>query len=233
MTSQKPMSRDFDDALRDTSQSAIRYAINSAKPPVSFTATPYQWTDARKIPPREWLYGNIWLRRSVGLVVAPGGAGKTALLVGHALALATGKPIMGRPFGGGPRRVWLWNLEDGSDELARLVQAAALHHGLIAADFGGRLFIDSGLDGQNFKLAEFAERNSAKILKPVAKALIAELHSRKIDVLILDPFVSTHSVNENDNAQIDLIIKEWSRIAVAANCAIVIAHHPAKAASRS
>jgi hypothetical protein len=230
MTVPKIASRDFDDASRDTSQSAILAAITGAKPPLSYTATPYKWTDPRKIPPRDWLYGKLWLRRSTAVIVAPGGAGKTAMLVGHALALATGKPIMGQTVWEGPRRVWVWNLEDGSDELARLVQAAALHHGLVEADFEGRLFIDSGLDGQNFKLAEVDRSSGAHIVKPVAEALIAELRSRKIDVLMLDPFVSTHSVNENDNMEIDLVIKEWSRIAVAANCVVVLAHHTSKAA---
>jgi RecA-family ATPase len=60
-------------------------------------------------------------------------------------------------------------------------------------------------------------------------ALTAESLARQIDVLIIDPFVSSHEVEENANSQIDEIAKAWGRVARAANCAIVLVHQTSKA----
>ena len=37
------------------------------------------------------------------------------------------------------------------------------------------------------------------------------------DVLIIDPFVSSHEVPENDNGAMDRIVKEWGRVAQRGN----------------
>ncbi len=39
-----------------------------------------------------------------------------------------------------------------------------------------------------------------------------QLTSNEIDVLIVDPFVSSHRVNEMDNGKIDYVTKEWVRL---------------------
>jgi hypothetical protein len=62
----------------------------------------------------------------------------------------------------------------------------------------------------------------------VIEALVAELIGRGIDVLIIDPFVSSHAISENDNGAIDTVAKEWARVAKRANCSIVLVHHTRK-----
>lgn len=192
-------------------------------------ATPYQWRDPCELPPRPWIYGRQLLRGSLSVLVAPGATGKTALLAGTSLALATGRPILGKPVHDGPKRVWLWNLEDSADELARLIQAACIKWGIEAANLNGRLFVDSALDGAELCTA-VPDRNGVTIHKPVIAALVAELKSKRIDVMIVDPFVSSHRVPENDNGAIDAVAKQWARVAVEANCAILLAHHTSKTA---
>jgi hypothetical protein len=54
---------------------------------------------------------------------------------------------------------------------------------------------------------------------------------RRIDVLILDPFVKTHGVSENDNAAIDRVARKLGNIAEEANCSIELAHHVRKASN--
>ncbi|MGO9774873.1 MAG: AAA family ATPase, partial [Roseiarcus sp.] len=58
--------------------------------------------------------------------------------------------------------------------------------------------------------------------------LKAEIAARQIDVLIVDPFVSSHRVSENDNNAIDAVAREWANIADAAQCAIELVHHSRK-----
>lgn len=199
----------------------------AASPSVS--ATPYVWRDPATIKPREWVYGRSIQRGHVRAIVAQGGAGKTILSVGEALAMATGRDILGQRVVGGPRRVWLWNLEDDGDELARIIQAACKHWNISAADLDGRLFVDSALDGAILKLAYASTAGGFTINRPLVEALTAELLARQIDYLHVDPFVSSHAVDENDNMQIDAVAKEWATVAKHGNCGIGLAHHVSKA----
>lgn len=198
-----------------------------ALPQRPIKATPYQWRNPERLPRRPWLYGRQLLRGSVFLVVAPGATGKSALMTGMGMALCTGRPLLGAEVWGGAKRVWMWNLEDGLNDLAFSIQGAALHWGLEPADLDGRLFVDSGLDGACLKLA-VQDGKGARINVEASGAIVAELASRKIDVLIIDPFISSHGLAENDNAAIDLVAKEWSRIASQAGCAVILVHHARK-----
>jgi hypothetical protein len=212
--------------LRDFESAAPRL---KAVGPIS-PAKPYQWRDPASLPRRRWIYGSQLLRGSLSVVVAPGATGKTAMMTGTALALATGRELLRRPVIGGPKRVWLWNLEDSTEELTRQVQASAMHWQISEADLGGRLFLNSALDGDTLKIAK-EDREGVKVLAPVIEALVAELQTRQIDVLVVDPFVSSHDVNENSNGAIDAVAKQWAMVAVQADCSIVLVHHVSKAGS--
>jgi AAA domain len=60
------------------------------------------------------------------------------------------------------------------------------------------------------------------------KETIARL---KIDVVVLDPFVKAHAVEENDNGQIDFVASILAQIATTLDCAIDAPHHVAKGAA--
>lgn len=194
----------------------------------AISAIPFAWPAAYSIPQRRWLYGRQLQRGNVGAIVAPGATGKTALTVGMALAMASGRPLLGHEVHGGPKRVWLWNLEDAREELNRSIIAAAMYHNVAPADAAG-LFVNSGLTDESLCTA-VATRQGFTVLQPVYKALTDEIMARRIDCLIVDPFVSSHAVNENDNGAIDAVAKEWAKVAAAADCVIVLVHHTSKAA---
>ena len=194
---------------------------------VHFTAKPYPWADPGTIPPRPWVYGRWLLRGTVTAVIAPGGVGKSIFMAGTALTLSSGKEALGKTVCDGPQRVWLWNLEDDGDELSRQLNAFAKHHGIIKKDCADRLFVDSAMDGAELCTA-MEDKKSFRIFEPVYVALLRELSNRHIDVLIIDPFVSSHAVDENANIKIDAIAKKWGRLAKQANCAIVLVHHSRK-----
>ncbi len=63
------------------------------KPIVTITATPFALRSEKEIPPREFLYGRHLIRGFVSLTIAPGGVGKTALLVLDAIAMASGQEL--------------------------------------------------------------------------------------------------------------------------------------------
>ncbi|MCD2324984.1 helicase RepA family protein [Sphingomonas sp. IC-56] len=190
-------------------------------------ATPFVWRDPRAIPVRPWVYGRWLLRGTVTAVVAPGGVGKSSFMASTVLALATGRSLLGKQVWGGPQRAWYWNLEDDGDELARQIQAAAIHHRIDQMDCGDRLFIDSALEGNELCVAIEGAEGGA-IQRPVIHALEAELRNQAVDVLIVDPFVSSHRVSENDNGLIDDVVKEWAKLAKRSGCSIVLVHHSKK-----
>jgi hypothetical protein len=203
-------------------------AIRGGSAPGAVVATPFVWRDPSAIPLRPWVYGRLLLRGTVAAVIAPGGVGKTTFLCGTSLALSTARLLLGKTTWDGPQRVWIWNLEDDMDELSRSIQAAAKHFGLTAADIGDRLYVDSAMEGTGLCTA-VEEDGQFKLLAPVYDAITQELIRRGIDVLIIDPFVSSHQVEENANSKIDAIAKAWGRVAKAAGCAIVLVHHTSKA----
>lgn len=209
--------REFDDYLADAS-------------PASIKATPFSWPDPTSIAPRQWLFGYWLLRGELAAVVSPGGLGKSTLLTGITVSLASGRDFLDCYLPEKACRVWLWNLEDGQDELCRQVTACGMHHGLTAADCEDRLYVDSGLD---MGLCTAIEgENGFEIVEPVYAALKAEILRRKIDVLVIDPFVSSHAVAENDNMMIDRVAKRWKRLANETNSAIVLVHHTSKSGGR-
>jgi hypothetical protein len=197
--------------------------------PARVVATPYAWRDPATIKPREWVYGRSIQRGHVRAILAPGAAGKTILSVGEALAMATGRNLLGQEVPGGPKRVWLWNLEDDAEELARIIQAACKHWSIGPEHIRDHLFVDSALEGATLKLATSTVSAGLVINRPLVAALTDEMLGREIDYLHVDPFVSSHAANENDNMEIDTIAKEWAMVAKNAKAGVGLAHHVSKA----
>jgi hypothetical protein len=185
---------------------------------------------SRDYPDAPWVYGRMLLRGTCTSVIPPGGIGKSPLLCGTSLALITGRHLMGKAVCGGAQRVWIWNLEDDGDEMSRSIQAAAKHYRVEQEEVSGRLFLDSAMEGAGLCTA-IEDAAGFRLLQPIYAAITAELIRRKIDVLIIDPFVSSHEVEENANSKIDKIAKAWPRVAKAAECSIVLVHHTSKAGS--
>jgi hypothetical protein len=194
-------------------------------------ATAFEISSDSDIPQREWLYGRHLIRGYVSCTVAAPGTGKSLKAISEALAMTSGKALLGDA-PAEPLVVWLFNLEDDSVEMDRRIRAAMNHFDLtlddLSDDFGGcRLYRDSGRD-QPLVLAK-QTRDGAVICQPVFEALKSEIKARGVDVLIVDPFVSSHQVSESDNGAIDLVIKTWAKLAHETGCAIELIHHTRKA----
>jgi hypothetical protein len=199
-------------------------AEHAAAKPVA--ATRFVWRDPASMPRLPWLYGRQLVRKFVSATIATSRVGKTKLLIAEALAMVTGRPLLGvKP--AGPLKVWLWNGEDPRDHLERQIIGACLHYRIDPREFEGRLFLDSGRDAP-IVIAQQTIRTGTVIAEPVVAQLIQTIRANAIDVLIVEPFVTTHRVGENDNMAIDAVAKTFNRIAEAGNVAIALAHHARK-----
>jgi hypothetical protein len=197
-----------------------------ASPGPAIVATPFTWRAETEIPPRMWLYGKHLLRRFVSVDVAAGGTGKSSVKIGEALAMASNRNLYGSEVHDGPLTVWLYNLEDPAEESERRIHATAKWFNISPEDVDGRLYVDSGRD-QRCVIATETEYG-ARIAQPVYEQIKAQILERKIDVLTIDPFVSSHEVSENDNRAIDAVVKAWGRLADECNCSINLVHHVRK-----
>lgn len=194
-------------------------------PTRAIRATPYRWVDAARIPPRDILYGRHYVRQFLSATVSPGGLGKSSNAITEALAMVTGRDLLGdappRPLS-----VWYWNGEDPMEELQRRIAAACVHYGIAEGDLGGRLYVDSGRDREIIIARE--DRNGLVIAFPMVEALVEEVRERSIDVLVIDPFVASHAVSENDNTKIEAVVRQWMRVAEEGGCSIELVHHVRK-----
>jgi hypothetical protein len=194
----------------------------AAKP---LTATPFRWRDPLKLPPRRWLYGRYYIRKFVSTTIAHSGIGKSSRAIVEALALTTGRTLLGVT----PAercKVWVWNGEDPRDELERRVIAAMQHYGITQADVEGWLFLDNGRERPITIGTQ--TRNGTVINRPIVENLVAAIQENRIDVLLIDPFVKAHQVNENDNIAIDQVVRQFADIADITNCAVGLEHHSRK-----
>jgi RecA-family ATPase len=141
--------------------------------------------------------------------------------------MVTGRNLLGHDVPA-KMRVWYWNGEDPKEEIERRIAAICLHYGIKPEDIGDRLFIDSGRDTE-IKIAR-DERLGFSFAVPTVDAIKRTIVENQIDVMIVDPFVSSHAVTENDNTKIDAVAKAWGRIAGETNCAIELSHHTRKGA---
>jgi hypothetical protein len=157
--------------------------------------------------------------------IAPGGHGKTTLVIAETLAMTTQRALLGiTP--AERSRVWLWNGEDPADELDRRIQAAMIQHQVEPQEIEGYLFRNTGRETPIILATQ--TRGGTVIAKPVAEALITTIKQHEINVLVIDPFVKSHKVNESDNVAIDAVATQWAEIADVTNCAVELLHHPRK-----
>jgi len=213
--------------MRDFTAMAVQLDQHRAEHPTGThrLPTPFVWQDPSSLPRRPWVYGRHLLRKQVAVTVAPGGVGKSSLTIVEGLAMVSERELLGEWTAKG-LNVWLYNLEDPRDEMNLRITAAMQYHDVQPDEVEGRLFVDTGRERELCTAVQ--TREGVVIVKPEIEELAREIAERQIDVMVVDPFVSSHQAGENDNVAIDLIAKEWARLADRCNCAIELVHHTRK-----
>ena len=180
----------------------------------------------RSIKPRRWIMDGRYIRGKVTLTIAPPGVGKSTLTMMEALAIAAGKD-----FGGKETkirgRVWIYNNEDDEEELHRRLVAACKSMGIDLADIEDRLFVNSG-ETQPLLVAREGDRPSETIITDHVDHCIRHIKENKIDIMLVDPFVETHTVSENANDAMNRVARACRHIAQAGDCAVSLVHHSRK-----
>lgn len=180
-------------------------------------------------PPEHYLYGLHHVKGILTVTAAPGGYGKSQLGLAEAMCMAAGRELLGERVYE-PLRVWFLSLDDPLRITRKRAVAFMRLHGLSASDFGnGRLMLD-GSDTLPPSLVKVATggREGVKVDDATVSAFIAELKERQVDVLILDPLVKFHAVEENDNPAMNIVGETLAGIAARAGCAVETIVHTSK-----
>ena len=189
-----------------------------------FVLRPFVPFDPATLPPREWLYGRHYQRRTVGGTVAPGGVGKTTLCMVEGIAMATCRNLLGEQ----PTerlRVWFHNGEDNIDELNRRLAAICQHFDIPMEELRGWWFMTSG---NEVPLRVAKGYSNLTIDTRLIKCITEAIGDNRIDTTILDPLVTLHGVPENDTGKMDTVVRIFAGIADTQDCAIELSHHTRK-----
>ena len=185
---------------------------------------PFAPIDVATLPPRSWLYGRHYQRRTVSLTAGPGGMGKSSLDLVEAIAMATCRNLLGEQ----PEqrlRVWYHNGDDPRDEIDRRLVAICQHFGIPQAELQGWLWTSSGAE---FPLRVAKGYANLEIDIGLVRQISAFIGANQIDVSGFDPLVSLHSVSEIDSGKMDSVIRIFGGIADENDCAIDLTHHVRK-----
>lgn len=177
------------------------------------------------LPRRRWVYGTDYIRGFLSVVASAGGIGKTSQAIVEALAICTGRSLLGAEVRE-PCRVWVLNLEDPRAEMQMRALAAMKHYGIQPDQIAGRLYLD-GEDTAAICLAA-ESRNGVATNDALLSYMIERVRAENIGVVIIDPFISTHLVNENSNAAIQAVTAMFRKLARETDCAVSLVHHVRK-----
>jgi hypothetical protein len=138
--------------------------------------------------------------------------------------MATGKNLLGVAVPK-PRSVFYLNLEDTADEIKRRVWAVCEHFGIDPAKELGNFRYQSGSDHPI--VVAWMERGTLVMAENFHREFLFEGY----DVVVFDPFVKTHRVNENDNSAIDAVVGQFAKVAACCEVAVELVHHVRKPAA--
>jgi hypothetical protein len=173
------------------------------------------------IDPRNWLLGNQFCRGFVSSVVAAGGGGKTSLRILQFISMALGRSLCGQHVFR-RSRVLLVSLEDDRDEIQRRITAVIKHYKIDRKELKRWLIVWT--PKKHPKFAEMG-KGSKRMEGDLGKQLREKIQRLKVDVVSLDPFIKTHSLNENDNTDMDYVCDMLTALSIECKIGVDSPHH--------
>ena len=187
--------------------------------------------DPMQLERRQFVIGRRLLRKFLTVTVSPGGVSKSMFSLLTAVSVAMDLDLTGEGVHiSGP--VWVVNNEDDISELYRRLYAICLHYSIDFKELTKRLHVDSGYLQRKIFAAINADTGTIAATK-FTEELIATINNLGIIHLVVDPFVSLHTANENDNVEIEQVTGVFKRIAASTGCSLEIVHHTRKTGGNS
>ncbi len=167
-------------------------------------------------PEPAWMIASLWGEQAVGFIGGTPKSGKTWLALELAVAVASGRPCLGRFAVPEPGPVLLYSAEDGAADVRRRVAAIARAREVDLSRLAVGLIREPMLQldrpGHQLRL----------------EATLAAVRPR---LLVLDPLVRLHRGDENSAADISALLGFLRGLQREHGVAIAVVHHVRKSAS--
>ncbi len=167
-------------------------------------------------PERRWLIEALWAEQAVGIVGGEPKCCKSFLALDIALAVASGAPCLRRFPPTQTGRVLLYAAEDALHVVRQRLQGIALAAGV---DFTALDLHVITAPSLRLDLVADQER---------LRATVAALRPR---LLVLDPFVRLHRIDENAAAEVAPVLAYLRDLQRHDHCAVLLVHHARKGAA--
>lgn len=175
------------------------------------------------IPARQWVMHRLLLRSEVSVLSGPGGVGKSGLSLAVAAHGAVGRPFatyhVNKPF-----RTIVYNLEDSRHEMEARLYATCATYGLDVEEVERNVLLWPGRE-MRFKLMTRDHVPAIADIQELARLIKAEAY----DALVLDPLVSLHNEDENDNSAMGEVMDALNALSRLGDIAVLALHHTPKA----
>lgn len=184
--------------------------------------------DPANLLPRPWKVTQLLMNGDVTVLGGAGAAGKSMFEMVLACHWALGRDFMGFKLRipGVPLRSIIYNAEDDTMEQSRRMTAVCHAFNLDYIEVRKNIAL---MDDRTGELTLARTYQGALIQMEDAVRFVQDTAlATKADVLMFDPLVNLHMLNENDNGQMRFLIQILRNIARATNTACMSAHHTGK-----
>jgi RecA-family ATPase len=181
-------------------------------------------------PQREWAVRDRIPLRQVTLFSGEGGTGKTILLLQLLCSTVLARDWIGSLPQPGP--VIYLGAEDEEDELHRRLHSIAAHYDEPFSEMILNGFYGSSYAGEEMTLARFDRNGNIEPTLRYNRLLEQACDIRPV-IVALDTLSDIFGGNENDRVQVSAFIGLLRKLAMDANCAVIINSHPSQAGSNS
>ena len=174
-----------------------------------------------------YLFQNEMERGTAAGLVGPGGTVKSAL----ANALAVGAALddagfLGFEVAGGPQKCLIINNEDSAAELRRRIVATCIANSIDWKRLKGKIHY-WGPDKSKRFIAVARENKEIKTTPEFAE-LQSYMLANGISFVVVDPLKSVHTLQENDNSDIDPVARAFADLAKITDACTLLVHHARK-----
>ena len=174
------------------------------------------WRLAERAEEQSWLVTGLWSEQAVGIVGGEPKCCKSFLALDLAVAVASGTPCLRRFAVSRAGRVLLFAAEDALHIVRRRLEGIATAAGVALADLDIQVItaptVRLDLDADRKNLAE----------------TVARLQPR---LLILDPFVRLHRIDENASGEVAPLLAYLRELQRRHGMAVLVVHHARKGGS--
>lgn len=182
--------------------------------------------------PRRWLLRDMLPVGVVGMIVAPGGTGKSQFVLQLGVSVATGIPLCELWPVGEQGTALLLLAEDETEEvhrrLDRIVTELASAHPAMAADLSQRLLVKS-LTAVNNSMTRAQRHGDVEATDYVDRLLLTVAGIPDLKLIVIDPASRFRGGNENSADDVTRFVVELERLRHATGATILVCHHANKA----